>query len=93
VWSRCGLATYPVDETPANQHVGGSRHGIGRALHGACVEDLRRNGFDEARLWVLEANPAARSFYERLGWAWDGTTAPHDVGGQEHPVVRYRLAL
>jgi hypothetical protein len=36
---------------------------------------------------------AARSFYERLGWAWDGTIAPHDVGGQEHPVVRYRRSL
>ena len=72
---------------------GWMRHGIGRTLHAACVDDLRRSGFGEARLWVLEANPAARSFYERLGWTWDGTTAPHDVGEQELAVVRYRLAL
>jgi GNAT superfamily N-acetyltransferase len=69
------------------------RHGIGRALHGACVKDLRRSGFGEARLWVLEANPTARLFYEHLGWAWDGTVAPHDVGGQEHSIVRYRCPL
>jgi GNAT superfamily N-acetyltransferase len=69
------------------------RQGTGRSLHGVCVDDLRRSGFDEARLWVLEANPGARSFYERLGWAWDGTAAPHDIGGQELTVVRYHLVF
>ena len=69
------------------------RQGIGRALHAAGVDDLRRSGYDEARLWVLEANPAARSFYERLGWEWDGATAPHDIGGRRLPVVRYARRL
>lgn len=42
--------------------------GIGRRLHDACLGVLRRDGFTEATLWVLEDNRRARSWYERLGW-------------------------
>jgi len=42
--------------------------GIGTRLYQAAVDDLRRRGFGEATLWVLEMNTRARSWYERLGW-------------------------
>jgi ribosomal protein S18 acetylase RimI-like enzyme len=69
------------------------RCGIGRALHTACLEGLRSQGYDEARLWVLEANPQARAFYEQLDWRWDGTTELHGFGDVELPIVRYCRAL
>jgi ribosomal protein S18 acetylase RimI-like enzyme len=68
------------------------RRGIGRALHRACLDALRSKGYDEARLWVLEANPQARAFYEQLDWRWDGTTELHGFGDVELPIVRYRRA-
>ncbi|MGZ4397255.1 MAG: N-acetyltransferase family protein [Gaiellaceae bacterium] len=39
------------------------------------------------RLWVLEANGAARDFYERRGWRPDGVSAP---GPEGLPELRYR---
>ena len=35
---------------------------------------LRARGATRARLWVLELNGRARSFYERHGWRADGTS-------------------
>src|SRR5437773_3737253 len=37
--------------------------GAGRVLLERLEEALRGSGFDEATLWVLEANPRARRFY------------------------------
>lgn len=65
------------------------RRGVGRALHAASLDAMRVIGYGDARLWVLEANPQARSFYEQLGWHWDGTTEPHALGDEELPIVRY----
>ena len=42
--------------------------GIGRALADAAVHDARQRGYT---LWVI-ANPAARAFYERCGFAVEG---------------------
>jgi GNAT superfamily N-acetyltransferase len=69
------------------------RRGVGRALHDVCLAGLRRAGFTDATLWTLDANPAAKAFYEALGWAADGATAPHDFAGTELAVVRYRRRL
>jgi GNAT superfamily N-acetyltransferase len=61
--------------------------GIGSALHDHALERLRALGAGEAKLWTLEENHAARSFYERRGWHLNGETRrvefpPHplDVG-------------
>jgi GNAT superfamily N-acetyltransferase len=43
--------------------------GVGRALTGAAVDDLRAHGCDRVNLWVLEANARARHFYGRYGFA------------------------
>jgi len=69
------------------------RGGIGRALHAVCLAELSGRGFEEATLWALDANPAAKAFYEALGWLPDGAMAPHDFAGTEMPLVRYRRAL
>ena len=42
--------------------------GVGRRLHDAALDRLRRSGQDTVQLWVLEANTRARSMYERWGW-------------------------
>jgi len=61
--------------------------GIGSELHDHALERLGALGVDEAKLWTLEANHDARSFYERRGWRLNGETRrvefppnPLDVG-------------
>ncbi len=39
---------------------------------------LRAEGFGSAVLWVLDDNPRARRFYEKLGWAASGIEADFD---------------
>jgi GNAT superfamily N-acetyltransferase len=46
--------------------------GIGRLLYAAALDQLRRDAFPTATLWVLEANAKARAWYERLGWRASG---------------------
>jgi GNAT superfamily N-acetyltransferase len=61
--------------------------GVGRALHDDVLERQRAAGCQRCNLWVLENNDHARRFYERLGWAENGTSRvvpfppkPIDVG-------------
>jgi GNAT superfamily N-acetyltransferase len=42
--------------------------GVAVALHDAALERVRAEGFERCHLWVLEDNPRARRFYEKLGW-------------------------
>lgn len=67
--------------------------GIGTALLGRCVEEMRSIGYVQAVPWVAEKNPRARRFYEREGWAPDGGRKAEDLGGGEIAEVRYRRAL
>ena len=46
-----------------------------------------------ATLWTLEQNARARAFYERTGWAFDGTTKDDDRGTFVLNEVRYRIAF
>jgi ribosomal protein S18 acetylase RimI-like enzyme len=64
--------------------------GAGRALLEAAQDELARLGFAETVLWVLPANARARRFYERAGWASDGTEQTVDAFGAVVPEVRYR---
>jgi GNAT superfamily N-acetyltransferase len=66
--------------------------GVGSVLHDAAVERRRTAGDRRLRLWTLEANDRARSFYERHGWRLDGTTKT--TRHPPHPVdVGYSLDL
>lgn len=69
--------------------------GVGWRLLEAAVQALRAHGMRRAMLWVVEANSTARAFYERQGWAWDGTVLERPLGGfPDFPsVVEVRYAL
>ena len=55
---------------------------------------LQAEGFATAVLWVLQDNPRARRFYERLGWAATGIEANFDEYCEVSvPEVEYRKEL
>ncbi|MEM9466428.1 MAG: GNAT family N-acetyltransferase [Actinomycetota bacterium] len=64
--------------------------GAGFALMVECEAEMQRRGFTAAVLWVLEANPRARAFYERQGWFADGGRKIEEIGGVELAEIRYR---
>ncbi len=45
------------------------RHGIGRRLFLACVQEMRGRGARSHMLWCLTGNANARAFYDSLGGA------------------------
>jgi len=67
--------------------------GNGRALMTAALDRLRQSGYETATLWVLDTNTRARRFYEAGGWAWDGTSKGHQIGGAAVTELRYRIIL
>ena len=67
------------------------REGIGTLLHDAALEEIRRLGFGDAKLWVLRDNARARAFYERRGWTLTGATTTNPPSGVED--VQYRRTL
>jgi ribosomal protein S18 acetylase RimI-like enzyme/predicted nucleotidyltransferase len=68
------------------------RRGIGDALLDRLAADLAASGFETLSLWVLEANDAARRFYEARGFSSDGTRRDVRIGRGEYPELRYRRA-
>jgi ribosomal protein S18 acetylase RimI-like enzyme len=66
--------------------------GAGQGLIGRAETRLAED-YEEATLWVLEANDRARSFYERAGWTPDGTRGFFERPGFAAPEVRYRKPL
>lgn len=72
----CGFLDYGVDrETGRAQEAelyavyllqSEQRKGIGRAMFGVLLEELRKKGYRSLMVWVLEQNPAVR-FYQKLG--------------------------
>jgi GNAT superfamily N-acetyltransferase len=60
------------------------RRGIGRALLGVALDNLRADGYEEAVLWTLAHYEQGQRFYEAAGWRLDGGV--RDAGRQ----VRYR---
>ena len=67
--------------------------GAGSALMDFCVGELRVRGYTHATLWVLADNVAARAWYERRGWAFDGTHTTFTVAGQELDECRHARSL
>lgn len=66
--------------------------GTGRALMDQVLTGSAEAGFVAIRLWVLQDNARARRFYERAGFAADGTAhVLRHLGGVTE--VRYRRAL
>ena len=67
--------------------------GAGRELVAWADDSLRREGFTNATLWVLDDNPRARRFYEAGGWRLDGATRVGTHLGVETHEVRYSKSL
>jgi GNAT superfamily N-acetyltransferase len=70
--------------------------GAGRLLMEAALDRLTGHGYAEIRLWVLEANDAARGFYAHLGFQPDGVRSTFPVRRPDGSVldlkeVRYAL--
>jgi len=63
--------------------------GVGHALMAELTGRARAAGFEEMLLWVLKDNARARRFYERAGFAPDGTEEPFEADGELVPEVRY----
>lgn len=66
--------------------------GTGPALMEEALSWLRSQ-YPKATLWTLEANARARRFYERFGWAPDGTRQMLDFDGTDLPEIRYTIDL
>lgn len=64
--------------------------GAGRELMTAGLAALRAAGSPVATLWVLDSNARARRFYERAGFAPDGTSKVETFAGATITEVRYR---
>ena len=67
--------------------------GVGRELMIDALARLGEIGGDRAVLWVLAENAAARRFYDKGGWAPDGTTRVEPINGQPVPQLRYAHPL
>jgi len=66
--------------------------GYGGKMMDFAKNELKRMGYDEVSLWVLEENARARRFYERHGFVFDGAKKEIHIG---KPLIeiRYSLAL
>lgn len=64
------------------------RRGHGSRLLAATAAALRADGFSRGVAWILEADPASRSFYTRIGWHLDGTARTLDAGGRALREIR-----
>ena len=65
--------------------------GYGRTLFAHVVSDLQGRAFDPIVVWVFEANPVARRFYEAAGFSTDGARFTIDFDGSPIDEIRYRL--
>ena len=66
--------------------------GYGREMMDFSLSELKRMGHDEVLLWVLEANNRARLFYEKCGFASDGTHKEINIDAL-HTHMRYVRSL
>ncbi len=64
------------------------RRGHGTRLVWEAGQRLIDGGATRGIAWVPEADQASRNFYERLGWAGDGTVRTLDAGGRPLREVR-----
>jgi GNAT superfamily N-acetyltransferase len=67
--------------------------GVGAGLLRSALDWLEEEGYARATLWVLEGNTRARRFYEREGWALDGTAKSEPREDFTMDEVRYAISL
>jgi ribosomal protein S18 acetylase RimI-like enzyme len=67
--------------------------GLARPLLNEATDRLRAAGFTRAVLWVARDNARARRFYEKEGWAADGTETVDTSFGPPVTETRYQRPL
>ena len=67
--------------------------GIGRTLMENSLTALERDGFGSVKVWVLETNQRARSFYEKFGFKTDGLRKTEKREDFELQEIRYGMIL
>jgi ribosomal protein S18 acetylase RimI-like enzyme len=65
------------------------RRGYGEKLFRAAVEALKRLGFENCFLWVLEQNKNARNFYAAMGFRATDNITHSEIMGKRLTEVRY----
>jgi len=63
--------------------------GIGRTLMENSLTALERDGFSSVKVWVLETNQRAISFYEKFGFKTDGLKKTEKREDFELREIRY----
>jgi ribosomal protein S18 acetylase RimI-like enzyme len=70
------------------------RQGLGQRLWLACRAEMQQLSMRQCRVWVLETNANARSFYGSLGFLQDNHPSKTvTMGGASVREIRYSLAL
>lgn len=55
----------------------------------AALSELKRQGYENVFLWVLEENIRARNFYEQFGFLPTDDFLDDNIGGKDLREVRY----
>lgn len=63
--------------------------GYGKKLLETSILELKKLGFDELFLWVLDDNIKAKNFYEHLGFLQTEEYLDDTIGGKEFREVRF----
>ena len=66
--------------------------GYGKQMMDFAASELKRSGYQETIIWVLEENTRGRQFYERYGFVLDGTKKVMELG-KSLTCVRYVLSF
>jgi ribosomal protein S18 acetylase RimI-like enzyme len=66
--------------------------GVGRRLSDAVRALLLEAGYTNVALWVLSENQRAIAFYQRIGFAHDGSSKSINIGGVLLTELRYHRA-
>jgi ribosomal protein S18 acetylase RimI-like enzyme len=67
--------------------------GVGSALMEETIKILRKDGYKEATLWVLDSNIKTRNWYESKGWKVEGKKKTEPRDGFDLHETRYVLEL
>lgn len=63
--------------------------GYGKRLMKSVIAELKKLGYEDVFLWVLEENERARRFYENFGFVPTDDFLDDNIGGRDLREVRY----
>ena len=67
--------------------------GIGRKLMEASLATLREMNCATVKIWLLDTNQRAISFYQKFGFSADGAQKAEPLAGVERREIRYSLSM